>query len=111
MGLWLGGDPLVLASKSDSRRAILHAAGIPHEVDPADIDERLVEQRAAVRHASEVAELLAREKALVVSARRPGALVLGADQTLAVGERRFSKPTDRETAREQLALLRHRTHE
>jgi septum formation protein len=80
-------------------------------VDPAGIDERLVEQRAAVRHASEAAELLAREKALVVSARRPGALVRGADQTLAVGERRFSKPTDRETAREQLALLRHRTHE
>jgi septum formation protein len=111
MGFWLGAGPLVLASRSESRRAILHAAGLPYEVDPAGIDERLVEQRAAVRHASEAAELLAREKALVVSARRPGALVLGADQTLAVGERRFSKPTDRETAREQLALLRHRTHE
>lgn len=111
MGLWRGAGPLVLASKSESRRAILRAAEIPHVVDPAGIDERLVEQRAAVRHACEAAELLAREKALVVSARRPGALVLGADQTLAVGERRFSKPTDRETAREQLALLRHRTHE
>ncbi len=58
-----------------------------------------------------MAELLAREKALVVSARRPGALVLGADQTLAVGERRFSKPTTRAAAREQLVFLRHRTHE
>jgi septum formation protein len=111
MGLWLGASPLVLASKSESRHAILRSAGIPHEVDPADVDERLVAQRAATCNASEVAELLAREKALVVSARRPGALVLGADQTLAAGELLFSKPTNRETARAQLVLLRHRTHE
>src|SRR5260370_14727911 len=109
--LWLGGRALVLASKSESRHAILHAAGVPHEVEPAHIDERLVEQRARAGNAAEVAELLAREKALVVSARRPGALVLGADQTLAVGERRFSKPTTRAAAREELVFLRHRTHE
>ena len=40
-----------------------------------------------------------------------GRVVLGADQTLALGERRFSKPTDRAAAREQLKLLRGRTHE
>jgi septum formation protein len=111
MTLWLGVAPLVLASQSKSRHAILQAAGISHEIEPAQIDERVVEQRAATRNAAQVAELLAREKALAVSARRPGALVLGADQTLAVGERRFSKPTSRATAREQLAFLRHRTHE
>jgi septum formation protein len=101
----------VLASKSESRHAILQAAGIPHEVEPARIDERRIEQHAATCDAAQVAELLAREKALVVSTRRPGALVLGADQTLAVGDRRFSKPTNRATAREQLVFLRHRTHE
>src|SRR6266849_4037254 len=111
MDLWLGGSVLVLASKSESRHAILQAAGVPHEVEPADIDERRIEQRAAVCKASEAAALLAREKALAVSSRRPGALVLGADQTLAVGERRFSKPADRATAREQLLVLRNRTHE
>ena len=111
MGLWIGPGVLVLASKSESRHAILQAAGIPHEVEPADIDERLVEQRAGGGHAAQVAELLAREKARVTSARRPGALVLGADQTLALGERRFSKPRDRASAREQLLLLRQRTHE
>jgi septum formation protein len=111
MGLWLGGSPLVLASKSESRHTILQAAGIPHEVEPARIDERRIEQRAATCDAAQAAELLAREKALVVSTRRPGALVLGADQTLAVGDRRFSKPTNRATAREQLVFLRHRTHE
>jgi septum formation protein len=111
MGLWIGPGMLVLASKSESRHAILQAAGIPHEVEPADVDERLVERRAGAADAAQVAELLAREKARVVSARRPGALVLGADQTLALGERRFSKPRDRASAREQLLLLRRRTHE
>jgi septum formation protein len=111
MGLWIIPGVLVLASRSESRHAILQAAGIPHEVEPADVDERLVERRAGAGHAAQVAELLAREKARVVSARRPGALVLGADQTLALGERRLSKPRDRASAREQLLLLRQRTHE
>jgi septum formation protein len=111
MGLWIAPARLVLASRSESRHAILQAAGIPHEIAPADIDERLIEARAGTCDAALVAELLAREKALAVSARRPGALVLGADQTLALGERRFSKPTDRASAREQLLALRNRTHE
>jgi septum formation protein len=55
--------------------------------------------------------LLAREKARTIAARLPGRLVLGADQTLALGERRFSKPGDRASAREQLEALRGRTHE
>jgi septum formation protein len=111
MSLWRGASPLVLASQSESRHAILVAAGIPHEIVPAQVDERLLEQRAAACNAAEVAELLAREKALAVSTRRRGALVLGADQTLAADGRRFSKPTNRAAAREQLAFLRHRTHE
>ncbi len=55
--------------------------------------------------------MLAREKARTIAARLPGRLVLGADQTLALGERRFSKPADRAGAREQLEALRGRTHE
>jgi len=109
--LWIGPERVVLASKSGSRHAILDAAGIPHEVLPAEIDERKVEGCAADRDAGQVAALLAREKACAVSALRPGALVIGADQTLALGERRFSKPVDRASAREQLMLLRARTHE
>jgi septum formation protein len=57
-----------------------------------------------------VAALLAREKALAVAAQAPDRLVLGADQTLALGQRRFSKPTDRAAAREQLKLLRGQAH-
>jgi septum formation protein len=110
MTLWVGGSPLVLASRSESRHAVLTAAGIPHEVAPADIDERRIEQQAAAM-GSEIACLLAREKARAVSARRPRMLVLGADQTLALGARLFSKPLDRAAAREQLLSLRGRTHE
>ena len=56
------------------------------------------------------AALLAREKAKAVAAKHPGRMVLGADQTLALGERRFSKAPDRAGAREQLAALRGKTH-
>jgi septum formation protein len=111
MPLWLAGDPLVLASRSAIRHAILRDAGVPVEVQPADIDERTIEQRSAARDAGELAALLAREKAQTIAARLSGRLVLGADQTLALGERRFSKPTDRASAREQLEALRGRTHE
>ena len=111
MPLWLADEPLVLASKSAIRHALLRDAGVPVEVQPADIDERTIEQQNPARDAGELAALLAREKARTIAARLPGRLVLGADQTLALGERRFSKPGDRAAARAQLAALRGRTHE
>lgn len=111
MALWLADKPLVLASKSAPRRALLEAAGIPVEVRPADIDERAVEQAAAASAAGEVAALLARAKARAVAAVMPGRLVLGADQTLVLGARRFDKPADRAAARAQLRALAGKTHE
>ena len=111
MPLWLAREPLVLASKSEIRRAILQDAGIPIEVQATDIDERAIEQCSTPRDAGESAALLAREKARTVATRCPGRLVLGADQTLALGKQRFSKPSDRAGARNQLEALRGRTHE
>jgi len=111
MQLWRGTASLILASRSAVRHALLTAAGIPHVVEPADIDERTIELQAATGNSGEVAELLAREKALAISGRRPGSYVLGADQTLALGERRFTKPANAVLARKQLACLRGRTHE
>jgi septum formation protein len=110
MSLWLAGEPLVLASKSAARQAVLRAAGVPFDVHPAQIDERAVERDAGAKEAGEVASLLAHAKAAAVAARMPGRLVLGADQTLALGVRRFSKPVDRTAAREQLRALSGRTH-
>jgi septum formation protein len=109
--LWLAEEPLVLASRSESRRAVLTGAAIPIEALPADVDERDIEARARTKSPDEIALLLARAKAAAVTARRPGRLVLGADQTLALGDRLFAKPVDAAAARDQLKSLRGRTHE
>jgi septum formation protein len=111
MGLWLASSPLVLASGSTVRRALLEAAAIPVEARPANLDERAIEADAPSEDPSAVAALLAREKALRVAASVPGRLVVGADQTLALGRRRFDKPADRAAARAQLKALAGRTHE
>ncbi|MBI3703126.1 MAG: Maf family protein [Rhizobiales bacterium] len=111
MPLWLDRQPLVLASKSNVRGKLLAAAGLRFEIRPANIDERAVEAKTGASDAAEAARLLARAKALAVAATRPGQLVLGADQTLALGPARFSKPANRAAAAEQLRSLRGRTHE
>jgi septum formation protein len=53
---------------------------------------------------------LARAKAETVAASLPGRVVLGADQTLALGSQRFGKPADRAEAAKQLRALRGKTH-
>jgi septum formation protein len=111
MPLWLAPQPLVLASKSDVRGKILAAAGLRFEIRPAQIDERAVEAQAGPLDAAAAARLLARKKADNIAAAQPGRLVLGADQTLARGSKRFSKPADRAEAAEQLRELRGRGHE
>jgi septum formation protein len=111
MPLWLAGQPLVLASKSDIRAKILSAAGLRFEIRPAPIDERTVEAKAGNPDAAATARLLARAKADAVASSLPSRIVLGADQTLACGSLRFGKPKDRAGAAEQLRALRGRTHE
>jgi septum formation protein len=90
---------------------LLAAAGVPVEVRPADLDERRLEAGAITQSAGLMAALLAREKAVAVERDFPGRLTLGADQILALGAERFSKPADRNAAREQLHVLCGRTHE
>ena len=110
MPLWLAPQPLVLASKSQVRGKILAGAGLRYETRPAHIDERAVEAQGKARDPGAAARHLARAKALAVAASMPGRLVLGADQTLARGDRRFSKPADRAGAAAQLRALRGHTH-
>jgi septum formation protein len=111
MPMWRAPKPLLLASKSEVRRKILAAAGVPVEARPAPIDERAIEARSHVRDARDVARVLAGAKAHTMAAEMPARVVLGADQTLTLGQRRFSKPVDRDSAREQLKALRGATHE
>ena len=110
MPLWLAAEPLVLASQSKVRRALLEAAGIPVEARPAHLDERAIEQ-GVTGGPGDVALTLAREKARTVAAMSDRAIVVGCDQTLALGSQRFSKPADRAAARDQLTALRGKTHE
>src|SRR5258707_15698955 len=102
MSLWLAAEPLVLASKSAARRAIIEAAGIPLEIVAADIDERAIQARAGPHGPSDAAVMLAREKARAGGARIKGRFVAGADPTLPLGPARFTKPFDPHTAREPL---------
>jgi septum formation protein len=111
MPFWRERDPLVLASRSSARRALLEAAGIPLEMHPADLDERALEAGASALTPSAVAQFLSREKAAAVSRARPGRLVLAADQVASLGAERFSKPADRAAARVQLSTLSGRSHE
>jgi septum formation protein len=111
MSVWCGKHPLILASQSRTRQSLLANAGIAFETVPADIDERAVQQASRLSAPGEIAALLAREKALSVAALQSGKLVVGADQTLALGFRLFSKPAGRTEAKEQLRALAGHCHE
>ena len=111
MSIWLGKDPLILASQSRARQMLLANAGIAFDSIPADIDERAVQKASGLSAPGEIAKLLACEKALWVSRQKPGRIVVGADQTLALGSRLFSKPAGRAAAAEQLRLLAGNSHE
>jgi len=110
MTVWRGNNPLILASQSRARQILLGNAGISFDAVPADIDERTVQKNSGLTSPGEIAGLLAREKALFVSSKNPGRTVIGADQTLALGERLFSKPSGRAQAAEQLRLLAGNSH-
>ncbi|WP_139974727.1 MULTISPECIES: Maf-like protein [Brucella/Ochrobactrum group] len=106
-------DKLVLASKSPFRSALLKNAGIEFSTASADIDERAVEAPLYETGATpeEVAQVLAEAKAIDVSEKNPGAVVIGCDQTLSLGDEIFHKPADMEAARRQLLKFSGKTHQ
>ena len=93
---------LVLASQSASRRAMLAAAGVPHDACPAHLDERAIEAGLADAEPGAVAAALARAKAEAVALAMPGRIVLGSDSLVECGGRRFAKPGSREEAANHL---------
>lgn len=103
---------LVLASKSSSRASLLAGAGLDFDTEPSRVDERAVEEPllAAGADPGAIALHLAEAKALDVATRRPGDLILGADQTLGLGAERFVKPDSVAEARLHLQRLRGRPH-
>ncbi|MBZ9684226.1 Maf-like protein [Mesorhizobium sp. CO1-1-7] len=106
-------EKIILASGSPFRKAMLVDAGVDIEAVPATLDERALEAPLQDSGASpeDVALVLAEAKATEVSERRPGALVLGCDQTLSLGDEVFHKPADMEGARRHLLALSGKTHQ
>jgi len=104
--------PIVLASASKARIAMLDAAGVPFTARPAPIDERAVEAPlvAAGAAPAAIAMALAEAKAIAVGRAEPDAIVIGADQTLELDGARWVKPATLAEARSQLARLSGRTH-
>ncbi|HEX7882721.1 MAG TPA: Maf family protein [Afipia sp.] len=111
MTVWRERQPLILASQSAVRKSLLVNAGIVTETIPADIDERAIQKNSGLKDPGKIATLLAEEKARFVSSSHPGRVVVGADQTLALGDRLFSKPANRAAAEAQVAAFAGQTHE
>jgi len=108
----MSGDcgPLVLASGSASRKALLAAAGVSFASDPADLDEDALMRSLQGAGAEAMARTLAEQKALTVSRRHPGQAVLGGDSVIAFGGEYLSKCASLEDARGLLSRLAGHTH-
>ncbi len=103
---------IILASASPVRGALLAHAGVRFHQRPSMVDEAEEHKHFASSTAPvEVAMALARLKADNVLEMEPGAIVIGADQVLAVGDEVLQKPRSRDEAREQLLRLRGRSHQ
>lgn len=103
---------LILASASPHRRLLLERAGVAVEAFASRIDERAVEAPLVGSGVGpeDIADILAEAKASEVSERFTDALVIGADQTLGLGDALLHKPETMEAARRQLLALSGRTH-
>ncbi|HEY3782866.1 MAG TPA: Maf family protein [Fimbriimonadaceae bacterium] len=99
--------PVVLASASPRRIALLRTLVPDFEVLPADLDEEAFVTKDPV----ETAEALAREKAMKVASIRLDSVVIGADTVVALGDIQLAKPTDAADAFRMLSLLSGKTHE
>ena len=97
---------LILASLSPRRSDLLAQLGLQHAVMPADVDEAYLDGETPAEHV----ERLARNKASVISAREPGALVVGGDTVVVDGARVLGKPEDGPAAVDMLVSLAGRSH-
>lgn len=105
-------EPVILASASVARAALLRAAGVVFAVRPAEIDEAVLKREARLAGVSAIdcAADLAAAKARTVSTTFPDALVIGADQLLEIDTEWLDKPGDTGEVRAQLRRLRGMTH-
>jgi septum formation protein len=98
--------PLLLASTSPQRRAILHQLGIPFDV----VAPRYVEHDPPDADAAQLVRDHALGKARSVAPEADGRPVLGVDTTVVLGRRIYAKPADAGDAERMLEELSGRTH-
>jgi len=106
------GPELILASTSKARARVLLSAGLSFAVEPSDLDENPIKKQEAEKgsDAEAVAHVLAKAKALSISARHPGSMVIGCDQMLDCDGVWYNKPATDAMVAEQLKSLRGKTH-
>ena len=104
---------LILASASAVRGDLLRNAGLDFTMQPARIDEDMIKAALLAEAASprEIADTLAEMKALKVSDKNPGAMVIGCDQVLDFEGHVLSKPATANEARQQLHAMRGKNHD
>jgi septum formation protein len=99
--------PLLLASTSPQRRAILAQLGLPFDVVAPRYDEGGTSNRSP----AELVQAHARGKARSVAGEAGDRPVLGVDTVVHCGGRSFGKPYTTEEAAEMLDALAGETHE
>lgn len=104
--------PLILASSSSIRKALLDQAGIPNTVEKARVDEEMIRSALLAEGASahDIADTLAETKAQKVANKVPQGFVLGCDQILSLDDRLFKKAKDADQLKSQLRELSGKTH-
>jgi septum formation protein len=91
---------VILASQSKQRKEIMKALGIPFEIKPADIDEKVIrDENLTIR-----AEKIARAKAEKIAKENQDAIVIAADTFNAIREFVLEKPKTIEEAKTMLLL-------
>jgi septum formation protein len=101
---------IYLASASPRRSQLLEQIGVPHRVQPVDLDESRLGSEKPADYVSRLAAAKARAlwERLAPAERLP---VLGSDTTVALGEEIFGKPHDQDEGIAMLQRLSGRTHQ
>lgn len=104
--------PIVLASGSATRQAMLANAGLEFVAQPATVDETALKQHAIADGLApaQIAVKLATAKAMTVSATHPSSLVIGSDQILELDGELLTKTKTRREALDKLRRLQGKTH-
>ncbi len=104
---------LILASTSSARRKMLSDIGLEYEATAPMVDEQAIKETflANGADARTIADALAEAKAVKLSSKNPGDLVIGSDQILALEDGRIlDKPQSPDEAVAHLHLMAGKTH-